>query len=628
MNYFLIISFGVGGMLLLSMIFSLILAVKNYERMFNLYYSAVVLTVIIYNGANTFAVGAEVLTVNDYIFIEKLTNIVLVTCAMVYLRLISHMSGFHSKKFFAVLSVVALVLLIANQILPNGMVVDEIVKIEKISTPLGEKVNNVTITTSVFAYVSYLFIIGLSAYMVIASRFAFRNQRREEGLLIVASLIPPVLIIMIISIFIDQKYISPFTGYFINGAGFLFLIFVLGHRSAKEVLNSVDRRKELLENEEKYRLLFDSAGDAILLLHHGLIIDCNPVTLELFRCTREKIIGQTIFKFSPEFQPDGESSVDKAKKTIDELMHGGRRTFSWVHLRLDGTLFSAEIQLNPFNLKGKLIIQAVVRDVTIRLEAEKILRNSEGKYRELSVYLEDAVKARTFELAETNKQLESFSNSVSQDLHTPLRTIESFSRMLIETESDGVSEDGKHRLTVIRESTAKMNGMIDDLLSFARTSKVEIVKITVDVNILVTKILEELVPKETDRKFEITVDALPAITGDPGLLRQVFVSLIGNAVKFTRHCSTAKIRIGGSETAEQSTITIHDNGCGFDMKYSDKLFGIFQRLHSEQEYEGSGVGLAIVRRIIQRHDGTVSAFAEPGKGTRVTVTVLKPQPQR
>jgi light-regulated signal transduction histidine kinase (bacteriophytochrome) len=144
----------------------------------------------------------------------------------------------------------------------------------------------------------------------------------------------------------------------------------------------------------------------------------------------------------------------------------------------------------------------------------------------------------------------------------------------------------------------------------------------------VTKILEELVPKETDRKFEITVDALPAITGDPGLLRQVFVSLIGNAVKFTRHCSTAKIRIGGSETAEQSTITIHDNGCGFDMKYSDKLFGIFQRLHSEQEYEGSGVGLAIVRRIIQRHDGTVSAFAEPGKGTRVTVTVLKPQPQR
>ncbi len=625
MNYIQIISYGTNGMLLLSMMFSLILAVKNYERMFNLYYSAVVLTVIVYNSANTFAVVAEVLTPNEYIFIEKLTNIVLVICALVYLKLISHMSGYHSKKLYTVLLVLAAVLLLLNHLLPNGMVVDEIVKIEKNFTPTGEKVNNVTITTSVFAYLSYLFIIGLTVYMINASRFAFMNRRREEGYLIVGSLVPPVMIIMLVSILIDQNIISPFIGYFINGTGFLFLTFVLGHRSTKEVLNSVDRGKELLEKEEKYRLLFDSAGDAIFLLHHSVIIDCNPVTLTLFRCSKNDFIGKTVFAFSPEFQPDGETSVNKSKKIIDALKNGEHRTFSWTHMRLDKSLFSAEIQLNAFFLNGKTFIQAVVRDVTIRQEAEKILRNSEGKYRELSAYLEEAVNARTFELAETNKQLESFSNSVSQDLHTPLRTIESFSRMLMESESGNVSEEGKHRLSVIRENTVKMSGMIDDLLSFARTSKVEIIRISVDINVLIKKVMEELVLKETGRKFEISVDDLPAITGDPALLRQVFVNLIGNAIKFTRHCGIANIRITGTETAERTTITIQDNGCGFDMMYSDKLFGIFQRLHSELEYEGSGVGLAIVRRIIQRHDGSVTAFAEPGKGTRITVTIPKLQ---
>ncbi|HAP34801.1 MAG TPA: hypothetical protein DCQ28_02225, partial [Bacteroidetes bacterium] len=178
MNYIQFISFGIIGMLFLSMLFSVILAVKGFERKFNIYFAIVVLTVIIYNGANTIAVADELLTIKEYVIIEKLTNIVLLLSALVYLKLISHMSGFQLKYFFNILFVLALMLLFLNHLLPNGMVVGEITSIEKTITPWGEKINNITITTSYCAYIVYFFICGLLFYMVRASIFALKNQRR------------------------------------------------------------------------------------------------------------------------------------------------------------------------------------------------------------------------------------------------------------------------------------------------------------------------------------------------------------------------------------------------------------------------------------------------------------------
>jgi len=623
MNYIQFISFGIIGMLFLSMLFSVILAVKGFERKFNIYFAIVVLTVIIYNGANTIAVADELLTIKEYVIIEKLTNIVLLLSALVYLKLISHMSGFQLKYFFNILFVLALMLLFLNHLLPNGMVVGEIISIEKTITPWSEKINTVTITTSYYAYIVYFYICGILFYMVRASIFAFKNQRRVEGYLIIGSLLPPVVIIMIVSILIDQNLVSPFLGYLFNGLGFLSLILVLGYQSVKEVLNSADRRKELQEKEDKYRLLFDTANDAIFLILNGRFVDCNYVALELYRCSREDIINAKVLTFSPEFQFDGESSKDKSLKRYHDLMNGNSQIFSWTQKRLDGTFFEAEVQLNKMVMNNDIYIQAVVRDITERIEAENILRASEEKYRALAENLEDEVNARTFDLLETNKQLESFSNSVSLDLRTPLRAIDSFSKMILDEEYSQLSEEGKNRFEIIRNNTAKMSVMIDDLLSFARTSRVEIKKISIDVTILIKKVLEELLKDEANRKIEVTVEELPKISGDLLLIRQIFVNIIGNAIKFTRNNEISKIHISGSETFFETVITIQDNGCGFDMKYSNKLFGVFQRLHSEQEYEGTGVGLAIVRRIVQRHGGTVSAYSEPGNGACFTITIPK-----
>ena len=441
--------------------------------------------------------------------------------------------------------------------------------------------------------------------------------------MIAGSLILPVTIVMLVSILIDQKLVSPFVGYFFNGVGFLSLTLVLGHKSVREVLSSVERRKELKEKEDKYRLLFDTAKDAIFLILNGRFVDCNYVALRLYRCSREDIIDAKVLTFSPEYQSDGKSSKDKSLKSYHDLMNGESQIFTWTQKRLDGTLFEAEVQLNKLLLNNEPYIQAVVRDITDRIEAENILRESEEKYRALSETLEDEVKARTFDLAETNKQLESFSGSVSNDLRTPLRAIDTFARMILDEEYAQLSEEGKNRFEIIRKNSAIMSVMIDDLLSFARTSKVEVKKISVDVNILVKKVLEELLKEETNRNIEISVDVLPKITGDPSLLSQVFVNLIGNAIKFTRNSETPKITISGSETLFETEITIQDNGCGFDMNYSNKLFGVFQRLHSELEYEGTGVGLAIVRRIVQRHGGTVSAYGVLNTGARFTLSVPK-----
>ncbi len=610
-------------MLFLSMVFSLILAIKNYERKFNFYFVFILLTVIIFNFANTVAISVESLTIDKYIIIEKTTNICLIISGIIYLRLISLISGFESKTYFFILLVFACCLLILNHVTPYGMIIEDIRSIEKYVSPWGEKLNQISLVTSGYIHYANTFILGMIIYMILASVYAFKNHQKAVGMVIISSLLPPVVIVMVVSLLINYNVISPFIGYFFDGLGFSFLTLVIGSQSVKEVFKSVEQRRELREKEDKYRLLFDSANDAIFLMTKGRFVDCNQISLSLYRCTREDIIGKKILTFSPEFQPDGITSEVKAKNSYNNLLEGNNQLITWVQKRFDGTLFNAEVQLNKFNINNKIYIQAVVRDITARIEAENKLRNSEEKYRELTEYLEDTVNARTYELAETNKQLESFSHSISHDLRTPLRTVDTFSKMLLEEEYKQLSVEGKRRLETIRRNTEKMNVMIDDLLAFARIGRIELKKISIDVNILVKKVLDELLSGEPHRSIKTSVEILPTITGDPVLLRQVFVNLISNAIKFTRNCEIANIHIGTLESEVETTFFVQDNGCGFDMNYSNKLFGVFQRLHSEQEYEGTGVGLAIVRRIVQRHSGSDSAYSALHHGARFTITIPK-----
>lgn len=248
-------------------------------------------------------------------------------------------------------------------------------------------------------------------------------------------------------------------------------------------------------------------------------------------------------------------------------------------------------------------------------------KESERKIVDLNERLEQKVEERTSQLRESIQEMESFSYSISHDLRAPVRAIDSFAKILNDEEAPRLSDEGKRLLMTVRTNTARMGRMIDDLLQFSRASRAEIQKTRFDMTRIVTKLLDEAVAAERGRRIVTTVRPMPEAYGDASLLRQALVNLISNAVKFTRKRDRAVIEIGGTVRDGMTVFTVTDNGTGFDMRYKDKLFGVFQRLHSQQEFEGTGVGLAIVHRIVQKHGGTVDVTSAVDDGTTFTIAI-------
>jgi signal transduction histidine kinase len=240
---------------------------------------------------------------------------------------------------------------------------------------------------------------------------------------------------------------------------------------------------------------------------------------------------------------------------------------------------------------------------------------------ELNRSLESRVRQRTAELEAANKELEAFSYSVSHDLRAPLRTIDGFSSIVLRDHADSLPAEGQRHLGLVREGAQQMARLIDDLLSFAKTARQPLAKRTVALTSLVNRCLEEFRDDIVNRKIEVVVGELPECRADPALLQQVFINLLGNALKYTRKQPRAAIEIGCRRLNGEQEIYVKDNGAGFDMKYAEKLFGVFQRLHRQDEFEGTGVGLAIVQRIVNRHGGRIRAEAEPEKGATFRFTL-------
>jgi signal transduction histidine kinase/FixJ family two-component response regulator len=239
--------------------------------------------------------------------------------------------------------------------------------------------------------------------------------------------------------------------------------------------------------------------------------------------------------------------------------------------------------------------------------------------------LEQRVARRTRELEAANRELESFSYSVSHDLRGPLRAIDGFSSIVLRDHAAALPAEGQRCLGLVRDGAQQMAQLIEDLLTFAKTARQPIAKRTVSLKELVTQCVEEFRGEIAERKAEVAVGNLPDCRADPALLKQVLINLLGNAVKYTRKQPRAKIEVGcRSENGEQA-IYVKDNGAGFDMKYAGKLFGVFQRLHHKEDFEGTGVGLAIVQRVVHRHGGRVWAEAEPDKGATFYFTLGKEQ---
>jgi signal transduction histidine kinase len=222
-----------------------------------------------------------------------------------------------------------------------------------------------------------------------------------------------------------------------------------------------------------------------------------------------------------------------------------------------------------------------------------------------------------------NKEMEAFSYSVSHDLRAPLRAIDGFTQILVEDYGEKLDDEGKRITGIIRASTKQMGTLIDDLLAFSRLGRQEIKKVPIDMGILATKVYQEIKQASPDRNIEFIMGVLPNVDGDTDMIRQVWVNLFTNAVKFTGKKEKAKIEVGSTSAGDMVTYYMKDNGAGFDMQYVGKLFGVFQRLHSVEEFDGNGIGLSNVKRIIERHGGKVWAEGKVDEGATFYFTLPK-----
>jgi PAS domain S-box-containing protein len=256
------------------------------------------------------------------------------------------------------------------------------------------------------------------------------------------------------------------------------------------------------------------------------------------------------------------------------------------------------------NTDGQIIgIFGISHDITGRKQAEQAIQK-------LNVDLEQ----HAAKLQVANRELEAFSYSVSHDLRAPLRAIDGYTRILVEDYEANLDAEGKRICGVISREARRMGQLIDDLLAFSRLGRKEMFSSRIDMNALVTSVLDELLRDQDRSHIDLQIAKLPPTRGDLGLMHQVWVNLLSNAIKFTSKKERAVIEVGGKQHRDENIYYVRDNGAGFDMEYAAKLFGVFQRLHGESEFEGTGVGLAIVQRIIHRHGGRIWAEAEVEKG--------------
>ncbi len=381
--------------------------------------------------------------------------------------------------------------------------------------------------------------------------------------------------------------------------------------SFKDITAHKKAEEALIQAELRTRTLLESLPEGIVVADFKTqrFVFANETFCRMLGYSREEVLG---------LSPENIHPADELPRVMGEFekMMRGESVFviDLPAKRKDGSVFPVDIQRTVVELDRKACVLAVFTDITERKQAE-------DEIRKLNESLEQRVRERTAKLDTANRELEAFAYSVSHDLRAPIRAIDGFSHILVEEHAKNLSVEARHCLDMVLKNTRDMGHLIEDLLAFSRLSRQPLKTQPVKPADIVSAALADLALEQKGRQIEWIVGALPGCQADPALLKHVYINLLANAIKFTCQREKTVIEIGCREQDGENVYFIKDNGAGFDMKYVGKLFAVFQRLHKAEEFEGTGIGLAIVQQIIRRHGGRVWIEGAVDQGATVYWTV-------